>query len=86
MNQNTDLTNFHGSNNEVCKLILTGLEGIGKTTFLNEICGEHFDTSDGRSGCLIKDNQRGSFFVDGFARRNELNDMLGINYKNPGEW
>ncbi|UJR07185.1 hypothetical protein I4U23_011473 [Adineta vaga] len=86
MNQNADLTSFNGNVKDVCKLILIGLEGVGKTTLLNESCGEHFNTSDGRSGCLIKENQKGSFFVDGFSRRYELNDMLGINYKNPGEW
>ncbi|CAF1449235.1 unnamed protein product [Adineta steineri] len=86
MNQNADITNFNGSATDVCKLILIGLEGVGKTTLLNEACGEHFDTSDGRAGCLIKENQKGVFFVDGFSRRYELNDMLGINYKNPGEW
>jgi hypothetical protein len=86
MNQNADFTNFNGSATEVCKLILIGLEGIGKTTLLNETCGEDFDTSDGRTGCQVKENQKGSFFIDGFCRRYELIDMLGINYKNPGEW
>ncbi|CAF1635087.1 unnamed protein product [Adineta ricciae] len=86
MSQNTDVTVFNGNASEICKLILIGLEGVGKTTLLNESCGVHFDTSDGRAGCLIKDNQKGSFFVDEFSRHYELNDMLGINYKNPGEW
>ena len=90
MNINSDVTNFNTnairSAADVCKLILIGLEGIGKTTLLNEACGEHFDTSDGRIGCLVKENQKGSFFVDGISRRYELIDMLGINYKNPGEW
>jgi chromosome segregation ATPase len=80
----TKMASNHGS--EACKLILIGLEGVGKTTFVNEACGTSVSTSDGCDGCSVKDDQKGSFTVDGFYRRYELIDMLGVNYKKPGEW
>lgn len=89
-NDNHDLTRFTSSipenDSKTCKLIIIGLEGVGKTTLLNEACGKKYDTSDGRDGCPIKKDQKGSFRIDGYDREYELIDMLGINYKSPGEW
>ena len=90
MGTNNDPTNFStsasGSVDNVCKLIIIGLEGVGKTTLLNEACGENFHTSDEPIGCQIQENQKGSFYVDEIPRTYELIDMLGINYGKPGEW
>ncbi len=68
------------------RLILIGLEGVGKTTLINKACCKDFPTSDQAEACPVAEGLYGSFIDNNITF--ELFDMWGINYKNQenGSW
>lgn len=68
------------------RLILIGLEGVGKTTLINKTCSKDFPTSDQAEACPVAEGQYGSFIDKNTGINFELFDMWGINYKEPGKW
>lgn len=66
------------------RLILIGLEGVGKTTLINKACSQNFPTSDQAEACPVSQGQHGSFQANNINF--ELFDMWGINYKEAGKW
>jgi GTPase SAR1 family protein len=66
------------------RLMLIGLEGVGKTTLINKACDTNYPTSDQAEACPVAEGQCGSFLDKNI--KFELFDMWGINYKEPGKW
>jgi energy-coupling factor transporter ATP-binding protein EcfA2 len=66
------------------RIILIGLEGVGKTTLINDLTGTNFETSAGKHECNLEDEQIGSFSFEQYQI--DLIDMIGINCKDPGQW
>ncbi|UJR17113.1 hypothetical protein I4U23_004009 [Adineta vaga] len=70
----------------VRKLLVMGLEGSGKTSLINNLCGTSYTTGTHRYGYRITDNQRGSFKTISPACEFVLYDTNGLKIDEPGKW
>ncbi|CAF0804792.1 unnamed protein product [Adineta steineri] len=63
-----------------------GLEGSGKTSLINNLCGTSYPAGTNRYGYRIGDDQRGSFRTISPACEITLYDTNGLKINEPGKW